>query len=190
MQESIFKLFLNYFWNRLDPEQFEQPLHGFKHVGPDGKAGLYSRNNRRLIALLMVQAVWRDKLIRVPCRIYADDDPRLAPMDARKSLAHWFRESYDTRLDRQGYRPRSEHANHRGCQLLNPAQTTLQALSRASVRARSQPGGASREVIEALDIVRASMRTRVVQVIMRGGSRCRPSGQTRAQVDEASMGTG
>ena len=39
-QESIFKLFLLYFWGRLQPEEFEEPLYVFKHVGPDGEVGL------------------------------------------------------------------------------------------------------------------------------------------------------
>merc|ERR1712137_1449920 len=68
-QESIFKLFLNYFWGRLHPEDLEEPLYVFKHIGPDGQYGLYSRNNRRLTALLMLEALRRDSLLRVPCKI-------------------------------------------------------------------------------------------------------------------------
>ena len=44
----------------------------FKHRGPDGKYGLYSRNNRRLLALLMFQAVRRDIVVLVPCCDRAD----------------------------------------------------------------------------------------------------------------------
>merc|ERR1712008_399901 len=44
-QESIFKLFLIYFWGHSEPEQLEEPLHVFKHIGPDGHAGLYSRKS-------------------------------------------------------------------------------------------------------------------------------------------------
>ncbi|CAE7265100.1 unnamed protein product, partial [Symbiodinium necroappetens] len=54
-QESIFKLFLGLFMGHLKPEELE-PLYAFKHQGPDGTMGLYSRNNRRLVALLMFQA--------------------------------------------------------------------------------------------------------------------------------------
>ena len=46
--------------------------------------------------------------------------------------------------------------------MLKPAQTALEALSRASARARSQPG-ARPEVLEALSIVQDAARTRVVQ---------------------------
>ena len=38
------------------------PLYVFLHVGANGKLGLYSRNNRRLLALLMFQATRRDSL--------------------------------------------------------------------------------------------------------------------------------
>merc|ERR1711956_56436 len=168
-QESIFKLFLIYFWGHSESEQLEEPLHVFKHIGPDGHAGLYSRNNRRLVALCMLQAVRRDSLVRVPCRIYADDDVRPAPLDSRKSLARWFREGYDTRNSVNGCNglglsiwPRSENAKHRGYPLLNPARSAVKALSRATDRARSHPA-ARPEVMEALAVVQDAARFRVVQ---------------------------
>jgi len=164
-QESIFKLFLNYFWGRLDPADLEEPLCIFKHVGPDGKVGLYSRNNRRLTALLMFQAIRRDSIVYVPCKVFADDDCRACPVDGRKSLARWFREGYDTEGEREGCNglglsiwARSERASHRGYPILNPAQTTLQALSKASQRARCS-GTVRPEVVEALGIVQNAAHT-------------------------------
>jgi hypothetical protein len=47
---------------------------------------------------LMLQAVRWDNLVEVPCRIYADDGVRSAPVDCRKSLARWFREGHDRGL--------------------------------------------------------------------------------------------
>ena len=61
----------------------------FLQMSPDGDVGLYSRNNRRLLALLMFQAVRRGQLVQVRCRIYKDDDPRPAPTDDPKDLATW-----------------------------------------------------------------------------------------------------
>ena len=57
-----------------------------------------ARNNRRLIALLMLQEVRRDSLVWVHCRKYAHDDVRPAPVDRRKSMARWFRDGYGTEV--------------------------------------------------------------------------------------------
>ena len=53
----------------------QSPLIVFKHRGPDGQWALISRNNRRLFALKMYQAVRGDVLVEVPCCIYATNDP-------------------------------------------------------------------------------------------------------------------
>ena len=53
----------------------QSPLIVFKHRGPDGQWALFSRNNRRLFALKMYQAVRGDVLVEVPCCIYATNDP-------------------------------------------------------------------------------------------------------------------
>ena len=61
-QESIFKLLEQLFRGSLRPEELE-PLHVFVKKSPQGNLGLYSRSNRRLVALLMFQAVRRDELV-------------------------------------------------------------------------------------------------------------------------------
>lgn len=99
-QESIFKLFLIFFWGRVLPEELD-PLYVFLHRAPNGKVGLYSRNNRRLLALRMFQAVQQGRLLRVPCKVFRDDDRRPAPVD-EKRLAQWFAEGYDAPGSREG----------------------------------------------------------------------------------------
>eukprot|EP00747_Dinoflagellata_sp_TGD_P151320 gnl/TRDRNA2_/TRDRNA2_177203_c1_seq3.p1 gnl/TRDRNA2_/TRDRNA2_177203_c1~~gnl/TRDRNA2_/TRDRNA2_177203_c1_seq3.p1 ORF type:complete len:341 (+),score=24.16 gnl/TRDRNA2_/TRDRNA2_177203_c1_seq3:51-1025(+) len=91
-QESMFKLFLNLLWGRVLPDELD-PLHVFLHRAPDGKIGLYSPDNRRLLALRMFQGVQQGKLLRVPCKVFRDDHQRPAPAD-RERFAQWFRECY------------------------------------------------------------------------------------------------
>ena len=69
-------------------------LDVFLHTGAKGVRGLYSRNNRRAIALQCFQAVRRDHAVYVPCRVYLDDDLRPSPV-GNKSLEQWFRDGYD-----------------------------------------------------------------------------------------------
>ena len=54
---SIFKLVMDLHRNRVTPEGLteREPLRVYAHQGPDGW-GLYSHDNRRLVALLMYQA--------------------------------------------------------------------------------------------------------------------------------------
>lgn len=150
-QESIMKLFFNLFGGRTCPDQLPEPLHVFKHRGPDGHVGLYSRNNRRLLALLMYQAVRRDELIKVPCLVWSPDDQRPAPFgDGRKTRAQWFKEGYD--LPSRWYNglglsiwPRRCYKNpkHRGYPFLDPAGTTLMGLQRVAQRMRDGDTGRS-----------------------------------------------
>eukprot|EP00747_Dinoflagellata_sp_TGD_P151326 gnl/TRDRNA2_/TRDRNA2_177203_c1_seq9.p1 gnl/TRDRNA2_/TRDRNA2_177203_c1~~gnl/TRDRNA2_/TRDRNA2_177203_c1_seq9.p1 ORF type:complete len:431 (+),score=89.94 gnl/TRDRNA2_/TRDRNA2_177203_c1_seq9:187-1293(+) len=132
-QESIFKLFLNLFWGRVLPEEMD-PLYVFLHTAPDGNVGLYTRNNRRLLALRMLQAVQQGKLLRVPCKVFRSDDRRPAPVDG-KSLAKWFAEGYDAPGSRKGCDgfgfsiwPRADGATHGGHPTLDPANTALLAI--------------------------------------------------------------
>ncbi|OLP95908.1 hypothetical protein AK812_SmicGene21905 [Symbiodinium microadriaticum] len=140
-QESIFKLFLGLFMGHLKPEELE-PLYVFKHQGPDGTMGLYSRNNRRLVALLMFQAVRRDQLVRVPCRVLDSSDQRWEAPGGRR-FDQWFHEGYDggTGLSIHPRPGRLREAQHRGYPLFNPARTAIQALHRASSRANDKLAG-------------------------------------------------
>ncbi|CAJ1402892.1 unnamed protein product [Effrenium voratum] len=140
-QESIFKLFWSLFTGRLHPQDLE-PLYVFKHTGPDGEVGLYSRNNRRLAALLMLQALRRDHLVAVPCRVIADDDRRPSPVDGR-NYEQWFQSGYDGPSRRPGCTglgfslwPRRAGAtpSHRQYPIFNHAQSTLYDLSRLAGR--------------------------------------------------------
>ncbi|CAE7301806.1 unnamed protein product [Symbiodinium sp. CCMP2592] len=89
-QESIFKLFMGLFMGNLKPEELE-PLYVFKHEGPDGTVGLYSRNNRRLVALLMFQArdseIWGLDFSMVVASV-ARLSRQLRTGDASMSLVH------------------------------------------------------------------------------------------------------
>ncbi|CAE7027349.1 unnamed protein product, partial [Symbiodinium sp. CCMP2456] len=140
-QESIFKLFLGFFMGHLKPEELE-PLYVFKHQGPDGTMGLYSRNNRRLVALLMFQAVRRDQMVRVPCRVLDSSDQRWEAPGGRR-FDQWFHEGYDggTGLSINPRPGRQREAQHRGYPLFNPARTAIQALHRASSRANDKLAG-------------------------------------------------
>ena len=140
-QESIFKLFWSLFTGRLHPQDLE-PLYVFKHTGPDGEVGLYSRNNRRLAALLMLQALRRDHPVAVPCRVIADDDRRPSPVDGR-NYEQWFQSGYDGPSRRPGCTglgfslwPRRAGAtpSHRQYPIFNHAQSTLYDLSRLAGR--------------------------------------------------------
>merc|ERR1712129_672039 len=73
----------------LKPEEVE-PLHVFVRETPGGGQGLYSRSNRRLVALLMLQAVRRDVLVRASCFIHTEEDASRNP-----KLQAWFEHGYD-----------------------------------------------------------------------------------------------
>mmetsp|Transcript_148112 Transcript_148112/g.474106 ORF Transcript_148112/g.474106 Transcript_148112/m.474106 type:complete len:272 (+) Transcript_148112:1828-2643(+) len=164
-QESIMKLFDGFFRGHADPRKIE-PLYVFKHVGPDGNTALFSRNNRRLIACLLFQAVRRTELVQVPCRIFRSDDTRRAPTERQKTMAEWFAEGYDAadtraNCDGLGYSifPRPGVSSHRGYPLFNGGQTTLRALRRACERERSRPAGDA-DLLAAADMVLEQARLR------------------------------
>ena len=69
-------------------------LNVFLHTGPGGIKGLFSRDNRRLFALLCYQAAQRNIAIWVPCRIYLDNDRRPSPVK-NLPLMRWFDAGYD-----------------------------------------------------------------------------------------------
>ena len=81
----------------VNPQAHRRPVQGpFAPRGGGAPLCLQARRgNRRLMACLMFQAVRRDVLVRVRCRVCRDDDPRPAPTERRRSLAAWFREGYD-----------------------------------------------------------------------------------------------
>ena len=142
-QESIYKLHFQLFQGQVQPSELD-PLHVFLHCGPDGQWGLVSRNNRRLAALQMLQALRRDETIMVPCYIYRDDATGPSPVE-HQSLSQWFRAGYDPPgVDCNGLGlslqpragPNSGRAAHRGYPVFNPAQTVQRALGRALRRER------------------------------------------------------
>lgn len=152
-QESIFKLFDQLFRGNLKPEEVE-PLHVFAKVIP-GEAdvpgnglGLFSRNNRRLVALLMFQAVRRDAIVKVQCYTYTEEDLKQNP---RKRA--WFDQGYDTpQADTGSPEPctglglsiyaRRGVSHHRGNPLFNPAETAILSLNRLMSRESSGNSGA------------------------------------------------
>ena len=64
-QESIFQLLEQLLYDRITSIDLtrDDPLNVFIHKGPDGVVGLYSRQNRRLTALLMLQPTRRDEMV-------------------------------------------------------------------------------------------------------------------------------
>ena len=78
-QNSILKMIDGLFQDHLQLE--DMCLNVFLHTGPGGIKGLFSRDNRRLFALLCYQAAQRNIAIWVPCRIYLDNDRRPSPVE-------------------------------------------------------------------------------------------------------------
>eukprot|EP00973_Karenia_brevis_P071331 9907947-Karenia_brevis.AAC.1 len=156
--QSIFKLIDALFRGHLEPTEVE-PLHVFIHEGPDGVPALYSRNNRRMFALLCHQAVRRDTTIKAHCIIHRPHDKGRSPI-AGKSLATWFREGYD---DGPGWSiwPRNGRACHRGYQIFDPVATTCRALKRACDRQLASSNG-RRDVTDALNLILATKSARRV----------------------------
>eukprot|EP00930_Biecheleria_cincta_P034384 TRINITY_DN23773_c0_g1_i1.p1 TRINITY_DN23773_c0_g1~~TRINITY_DN23773_c0_g1_i1.p1 ORF type:complete len:3127 (+),score=463.32 TRINITY_DN23773_c0_g1_i1:92-9382(+) len=68
---SVYELVHDLLAGREQPEQLE-PLE----VVLDGSQ-LHSLSNRRLVALMILQAVRRHKAVRVPCQLYAPGDPKV-----------------------------------------------------------------------------------------------------------------
>lgn len=133
-QESIFKLFEQLICGRLSPMELtpEDPLNVYVHWGPDGAYGLYSRQNRRPMALLMFQACRRDELHRVRCIVRSAED------------AHWgyqWRKGYDgtAGLSIWPHEGRGAAAHHRGTRLFGDGPSALAALQRAQHRQHGQP---------------------------------------------------
>jgi hypothetical protein len=130
-QESLFKLFHLLFEGSLELSDVE-PLHVFLHYGPDKKVGLYSRNNRRLMAMLMLQGVRRDASMRVPCYIHSDEDTSPAPVDGQ-TMAQWFKRGYD------GPGMRSPNNNGLGLSIWPRAKQSRTSKSRAPAKHRGYP---------------------------------------------------
>eukprot|EP00747_Dinoflagellata_sp_TGD_P151309 gnl/TRDRNA2_/TRDRNA2_177203_c1_seq1.p1 gnl/TRDRNA2_/TRDRNA2_177203_c1~~gnl/TRDRNA2_/TRDRNA2_177203_c1_seq1.p1 ORF type:complete len:419 (+),score=87.22 gnl/TRDRNA2_/TRDRNA2_177203_c1_seq1:187-1257(+) len=161
-QELIFKLFLNLFCGKVLREEMD-PLYVFLHKAPDGKVALYSRNNRRLLALRMLQAVQQGKLLRVPCKVFRSDDRRPAPVDGKR-LAKWFAEGYDALGSREGCDgfgfsiwPRADGATHRGYPILDPANSALLAIKRALDRSRT---AGQNDIADAAELVLLKARVK------------------------------
>mmetsp|Transcript_22082 Transcript_22082/g.40576 ORF Transcript_22082/g.40576 Transcript_22082/m.40576 type:complete len:872 (+) Transcript_22082:51-2666(+) len=137
-QESIFRLFHMLFTGQLQITELGEPLHVFLHRGPDHRWGLYSRNNRRLLALCLLQSLRRDEEVWVPCIIHRDDSTEPSPQRGL-TLQQWFEKGYDggagLRID-----ARSTRANHRGYPIFDPAKTTLRVLGSVLQHSRSASG--------------------------------------------------
>eukprot|EP00929_Paragymnodinium_shiwhaense_P045524 TRINITY_DN23254_c0_g1_i1.p1 TRINITY_DN23254_c0_g1~~TRINITY_DN23254_c0_g1_i1.p1 ORF type:complete len:530 (+),score=85.63 TRINITY_DN23254_c0_g1_i1:73-1662(+) len=134
-QESIFKLFDSLFRGMLAPEEME-PLHVFLVETPTGGLGLFSRSNRRLLALQMFQAARREKPVMATCYLYTKND------SSPQSLA-WFRNGYDAVGSHGGactgeglsVFARQGTARHRGSPLFNQAVSAKISLEHAVARA-------------------------------------------------------
>lgn len=132
-KESIFKLFEQLFRGRVSPQEMtsEDPLNVFVHTGPDHVQGLYSRQNRRLAALLMLQACRRDQAVHARCLVRSVQQ------------RHWgaqFSKAYDggTGLSIQPHEGRgpAARAHHRGAPLFGGDGPRAQAAIR---RAQKRP---------------------------------------------------
>lgn len=163
-QESIFKLIDGLFRGHIMPESLG--LHVFLHVGRDGARGLYSRNNRRTIALHCFQAMRRDHAVRVPSRVFLDNDPRPCPTDNR-SLKQWFNEGYDGAGSFEGCNglgrsifPGPGSSNHRGYERFKPVACARRILKRASERVQSDQ---HTQTVNAMRLVLASTNSRALQ---------------------------
>ena len=75
-QESIFRLLENLLYGRTTPADLtdEDPLNVYVHIGLDGCSGLYSRQNRRLVALLMFQVCRREEALYARCIVRSTQD--------------------------------------------------------------------------------------------------------------------
>ena len=72
--------------------QHLEPLEVFLYHGPDGKIGLYSANNRRLMVLRCLQGLYAD-ILWVRCYIFDARSREISP-DGRTRICHWFNQRY------------------------------------------------------------------------------------------------
>mmetsp|Transcript_63355 Transcript_63355/g.151163 ORF Transcript_63355/g.151163 Transcript_63355/m.151163 type:complete len:920 (+) Transcript_63355:76-2835(+) len=132
-QESIYKLHHDLFTGRLQSEELTRadPLYVFLHRGPDNNIYFYSRSNRRLAALQMLQALRRDSSVMVHCRIFRDDATGTSPGKTRKSLSQWFLDGFTSHnklglsIQSKGQASVAMHLQH---PIFNPARTALQSV--------------------------------------------------------------
>ena len=97
------------------------PLDVYVHCGPDGAHGLYSRDNRRLLAFLAFQVSRRDELMKVRCIVR---DSQSGPHGQRWQDAY----AGTTGLSIRPRRGVQAAAQHRGTSLFSSGERAIGAL--------------------------------------------------------------
>mmetsp|Transcript_80054 Transcript_80054/g.138952 ORF Transcript_80054/g.138952 Transcript_80054/m.138952 type:complete len:827 (-) Transcript_80054:32-2512(-) len=74
--QSIFKFFQEIIQDRKTPMDITKrtPLNVHLKRGPDGLLGVYSGDNRRLVAFIIYQAISRDEVLKVKCTLQNPND--------------------------------------------------------------------------------------------------------------------
>ncbi|CAK0834428.1 unnamed protein product [Prorocentrum cordatum] len=176
--------------DRISPMELteEDPLDVFVHKGPDGKIGLYSRQNRRLTALLLFQACRRDETHRARCIVRSSTD------------AYWsgqWRNGYDhgTGLSIRPRQARAARAHHRGTLLFGDGARSIAALRRASGRRHPRCRGDDVHAALGMLLERAHVRPSEAAgdedtLTFASGGAAPPAAEWRSSADRSSRGKG
>jgi len=127
-QENILKLYEQLFRGRVELSEIE-PLVVKLPEACRGDLGIRSRNNRRLLALRMLQSSRLDECLKVPCRLYAHQDYKRFPR-----FRAWF-DRGDDKTSGWSIRSREGKSKHRGVAIFNNADAAVKGLENLLQRA-------------------------------------------------------
>lgn len=144
-QENILKLYEQLFRGRVELSEIEPLVVKLpENCGDD--LGIRSRNNRRLLALRMLQSSRLDECLKVPCYLNSHQDYERDP-----KFRKWF-DHGDDRTSGWSIRSREGESKHRGVAIFNNADAAVKGLENILQRALVQdlPNKRGISLVEAL----------------------------------------
>ena len=130
-QENILKLYEQLFRGRVELSEIEPLVVKLPETCEDD-FGIRSRNNRRLLALRMLQSSRLDECLKVPCYIKSHQDYERDP-----KFREWF-DHGDDRTSGWSIRSREGKSKHRGVAMFNNADAAVKGLENLLRRASKQ----------------------------------------------------
>lgn len=130
-QENILKLYEQLFRGRVELSEIEPLVVKLPETCEDD-FGIRSRNNRRLLALRMLQSSRLDECLKVPCYLKSHQDYERDP-----KFREWF-DHGDDRTSGWSIRSREGKSKHRGVAVFNNADAAVKGLENLLQRALVQ----------------------------------------------------
>lgn len=138
-QENILKLYDQLFRGRVAVDEVD-PLTVKLPRDREDDSGIKSRNNRRLLALRMLQSARMDDPLKVPCRVHSHQDYL-----SNQKFRAWF-DYGDDRRSGWSIRSRDGKSKHRGVAIFNNADAAEKGLRNLIKRAKKKASPNDRKI--------------------------------------------